>query len=583
MYKILLKNDVIQCFKQNADFICNVQYKRISFTMLYCHYENLHKDDYMEKTILVAAVAVAYLLFITKCFTLLEGMLYGKKYGLPFRLSIGIINASLMVFMAVHVPINLAYFITLSLLYIELLLFFRKSLKDTLFVTVAVMMNIMCLRGMIISVFALVTDRTLNSVCGDTYLFLGVLLVSNILEFISIYIILRFTSMENIRFTMNNKTQSLYIIIWASLCVLFMFRNSEIYVRDYNIPNMFIDHLSYCFMLLLSFYYLLIYTFKLNKAAKIRETNKNLSQALGNQMVLQSALTRDAIYTSKANLTKNEVISGSEIYGDPIVGLHNEYDEWFEYAKSRILPEEYENFCNTLDRQNLIDNFNRGIEPKPMEYRHFSKNNNYHWVRLILRMFKDVESDDVYLFGYAFDIDKEVRDRQALVLEAQTDLFTGLYNKTTTEKLIEEEIRSGAGILFLLDIDDFKSVNDRFGHEAGDRVLKSFSVLLSNIFRKEDIVGRVGGDEFMIYIKNTAAITIAEEKAAEIIWCLKSGVDYENIRIIVSTSIGIAIINEDNLSFSEAYNQADCALYEAKQNGKNKFVIYRNHDECSAR
>ncbi|MBP8640828.1 MAG: GGDEF domain-containing protein [Oscillospiraceae bacterium] len=537
----------------------------------------------MEKTILIVASSIAYLLFITKCFDLIEGMLYGKHFGLLFRLFIGIINAGMMVFMAMYVPINFVYLITLGILFAELLIFFRKSMKDSLFVSVAIMMNIMCLRGMVISVFALAIDGTLYMVCSNPYHLLGVLFVSNILEWLALFVILKFVSMEDLRYAMNNKTQSLYIIIWASLCILSLFRNSSVYVRDYSIPNMFIDHLSYCFMLLLSFYFMLVYTFKLNKAGKIREDNKYLSQALGNQIVLQSALTRDAIYTSKANLTKNEVISGSEIYNDPLVALHNEYDAWFEYAKSRILPEEYDYFCKTLERQNLLNDFNRGVEPKPMEYRHLTKDNNYRWVRLVLRMFRDVETDDVYLFGYAFDIDREVRNKEALMLEAQTDLFTGLYNKTTTEKLIGEELKNGAGLLFLLDIDDFKSVNDRFGHEAGDCVIKYFSDLLLNIFRKGDIVGRVGGDEFMIYVKDTAAISIAVDKANEILARLKTGVDYENIRIIISTSIGIAVIDEESYSFSDIYNQADCALYEAKFNGKNNYVIFKNNDKCSAR
>jgi len=336
-------------------------------------------------------------------------------------------------------------------------------------------------------------------------------------------------------------------------------------------------------MLLLSFYYLLIYTFKLNMTTKIREANKSLSQALGNQMELQSALTRDAIYTSKANLTQNEVISGNEIYGDPLKSLNNKYDAWYEYAKARILPEELNVFIKSLERQNLLEDFNKGIEPKPFEYRHLDSENNYHWVRLVLRMFKDIDKNDVYLFGYAFDIENEVRDRQALMRGAQTDLFTGLYNKATTEKLVGEEMRKGAGIMFLLDIDDFKSVNDRFGHEAGDCVIKYFSDLFLIIFRKDDIIGRVGGDEFMIYIKDTADISIAEDKASEILTRLKTGVDYENIRIIVSTSIGIVVIDEENYSFSEAYNHADSALYEAKFNGKNSYVIYGKNEECSAR
>jgi diguanylate cyclase (GGDEF)-like protein len=537
----------------------------------------------LERTVLIAADFLAYLLFINKCFALIEDMLFGKRFGLLFRMSVGIINACLMVFMALRIPINIAYFITVVVLFAELIVIFRKSLRDTLFVTVAVMMNIMCLRGMVIALFALAIDGTLYAVCSNPNLFLIVLLVSNLLEWLAIYVIMYFMSMEDLRFTMHNKTQSRYIIIWASLCVLFMFRSAEVYVRDYSIPNMFIDHLSYCFMLLLSFYYLLVYTFRLNKAASIREANKNLTQALGKQLELQSALTRDAIYTSEANLTQNRVISGNQIYDDDLETLRNEYDEWFDYVLTKILPEDRDIVIKSLDRQNLLGNFYRGIEPKPFEYRHFGRDDNWHWVRLVLRMFQDVESADVYLFGYAFDIDNEVRDRQALMHGAQTDLFTGLYNKATTETLIWEEILKGAGILLLLDIDNFKSINDRFGHEAGDYVLKYFSELLVNIFRGGDIVGRVGGDEFMIYIKDTADISIVEKRAAEIMTQLKTGVDYNRIRILVTVSIGIAVIDEKINSFSLAYNQADSALYQAKNNGKNCYVMYGSENEGSVR
>ena len=535
----------------------------------------------MEKTILIIANYIAFVLFICKCFTLIENMLGGKKYGLLFRIFIGIISAGIAIILALNMPINIDYLVTTVVLFSGLLLIFRKSFKDTLFVTVTVMMSIMCLKGMVISLFALAIDGTLYAVCSSPTLSLFVFLVSTLLAWTAIYVIQHFMNMDDLRFAMQNKTQSRAIIIWASLCVLFMFRSSVVYVRDYSIPNMFVDHLSYCFMLLLSFYYLLIYTFKINRATAIREAGIGLAQALGNQLELQSALTRGAIYTSQANLSQNRVISGHEIYNDYLENLNNEYDVWFDYVLTKILPEDRGIFYNSLQRRNLIDDFNRGIEPKPFEYRHFGRDEKWHWVRLVLRMFKDVESADVYLFGYAFDIENEVRDRQALMLGAQTDLFTGLYNKATTETLIGEEIRKGAGILFLLDIDNFKSVNDRFGHEAGDYVLKYFSGLLLNVFRGGDIIGRVGGDEFMIYLKDITDISIAEDRATEIMSQLKTGVDYDKIRILVTTSIGITVIDEKIDNFSVAYNQADSALYKAKNSGKKCYVLYGNAAECS--
>ena len=381
--------------------------------------------------------------------------------------------------------------------------------------------------------------------------------------------------MEDLRFTMQNKTQSKSIITWASLCVLFMFRSSHIYVSNLNLPNIFIDHFSYCAILLLSFYYFLIYTFRLNRVTKLRETNKSLSIALNNKIQLQSALTRDALFTAQANLTQNKVISGLEVYGEPKENIPTEYDAWFDYVLPKIRPNDYGVFQESLNRQNLLASHKQGIETEPFEYQRLGPDNKYHWVRLVLRTFEDVETGDVHIFGYAFDIEKEINERKALLRSAQTDLLTGLYNKITTEKIIGEAIRAGTGILLLLDIDDFKEINDHYGHAAGDCALKQISELLTDTFRKCDIVGRVGGDEFMIFIRDATDISIAEDKASEILNKLKTGIDCGKRRLNVTASIGITMIEGKTDSFSAAYNEADSALYKAKYNGKNCYVI--NH------
>lgn len=530
----------------------------------------------MEKLVLILATSIAYLLFVFKCFTLIEGMLDGKHFSFSFRLCLGAFNAALMLIIALNIPMGLGYLVSLTVLYVEVFIVFKKSLKNTLFVSVAIMINIMCLRGMVISLFALAINGTLFDVCSNFNLFLSALCVSNLLEWLSLFVIMYSIKMEDLQFTINNRKQSRFIILWASLCYFFMFIIADLYVHDYSYPNMFLQHFIYCLMLLVSFYYILIYTFKINRAAKIWETNKKLNKALGNQMELQSALMRDAIITTQANLTQNSIITGIEYYPEFINNDNHSYDAWVEYMRALINPDDFNIFQISLNRQNMIDNFNLGIEPKPFEYRRLGKDNNYHWSRLILRMFKDVETADIHVFGYAFDVDKEVNDRQALIRGSQIDIFTGLYNKATTQTIITEEIRKGAGILLLLDIDNFKFINDMYGHEAGDRVIKFFSGLLTDTFRHCDVVGRVGGDEFMIYIKDITDISVGEDRARAILAQLKTGIEYNKKLLFITASIGIVGVDEKIDSFSVAYKQADSALYRAKHNGKNGYVIYGN-------
>ena len=194
-----------------------------------------------------------------------------------------------------------------------------------------------------------------------------------------------------------------------------------------------------------------------NDVTKENETNRKLARELGNQKELESALTRDAIFTTQANLTQNKVIRGLEYYDEFLERTHYDYDVWFEFAKSNVQQEYRDTYNKSICRKNLIDNFNKGIEPEPFEYRRIGSDS---WIRLVLRVFKDVESDDVYVFGYGFDIDNEVRERQALMLseekicelkETNTQISQLLEAVKREQALIQSIFDSIPGYLYVCD------------------------------------------------------------------------------------------------------------------------------------
>ena len=526
----------------------------------------------MEHLVLIFANFAVYFLLVFKFFTLFEGLLSSKKYGAWFKILIVVLNTTLMTTMALSLQITYTYPVSFVVLFFELWILFQKTFRETFAATLAVMTNIMCIRGITISAFALALGKTLYGIYSNPNLFLCVLLVSNLFEWISLFVLMHFFKVEDIRSSLDNRIQSRYIIIWSSLCVLFMFKASMVYMQKYNVSNTIFEHNNYSFLLLLSFYFLLIYTFNYYKSSKIRE---NLSQALGNQIKLQSAITQDSLYIAHANLTQNKILSGLEVYGEYPDSINNDYDAWFNFAKKIIHPQDFESHFKYVERNNLLKYYDNGTEPQPFEYRRLGNDHEYHWVRAVIRMFKDVETNDVHIFSYAFDIDKEVKERMTLQQSAQTDLFTGLYNKSTTEALVEEEIKKGSGILILLDVDDFKDVNDHYGHEAGDFVLKNLSNFLKEAFRKSDLIGRIGGDEFLAFIKETDDLSLAEESASKILKHMQTTkIEYFDKKIFITLSIGIVVIDDKTESFSSAYKQADTALYQAKQSGKNAYVIY---------
>lgn len=130
-------------------------------------------------------------------------------------------------------------------------------------------------------------------------------------------------------------------------------------------------------------------------------------------------------------------------------------------------------------------------------------------------------------------------------------------------------LRTRPTILLLLDIDNFKLINDQFGHLEGDKALRHVTSLLKNIFRSEDLVGRLGGDEFMVFLKGTVQRSVLEQRMAEFFSALR-----KNVALSITCSVGATFVKGYGFSYEESLQQADKALYESKQTGKNHSSCY---------
>ena len=157
--------------------------------------------------------------------------------------------------------------------------------------------------------------------------------------------------------------------------------------------------------------------------------------------------------------------------------------------------------------------------------------------------------------------------------KAYTDNLTGLWNRKYTENCVNQVIRQhGKGYLFMFDMDNFKSVNDTYGHIAGDNVLKAFAKVMEKTSRKSDICCRIGGDEFMLFAYNLEQKSVdfmAERLIHNTIMDLQKVQGGTNVTV----SIGITAITDDIKDFQQLYDRADSALYQIKKNGKNDYCI----------
>lgn len=177
------------------------------------------------------------------------------------------------------------------------------------------------------------------------------------------------------------------------------------------------------------------------------------------------------------------------------------------------------------------------------------------------------------IVGRADKIDDEIKKIMSLRDKANRDSLTGLLNQDCIMKSIKHNLEvCGCGIGFMIDIDDFKGVNDRHGHLVGNNMLKCIANVLTDNFRQEDIIGRFGGDEFFVFIPNTSDVVWARSKAKKIVEAINSIKVSDNE--FLRASVGVAINKDGTLSLDQMLKKADEAMYKAKELGKNMFKMY---------
>lgn len=168
---------------------------------------------------------------------------------------------------------------------------------------------------------------------------------------------------------------------------------------------------------------------------------------------------------------------------------------------------------------------------------------------------------------------KELEDK------ADTDLLTGLTNKLATERKIKDfmaQYPNSQSMLFVLDVDNFKKINDTMGHAFGDEVLRSLGQQIGAIFRATDIIGRIGGDEFMIFLKGVSEKESVRKEAKKVENFFKNFQAGEYVKYAATASIGVAIFPQEGNDFETLYKAADQGLYKAKKRGKNQLAFYRD-------
>ncbi len=178
---------------------------------------------------------------------------------------------------------------------------------------------------------------------------------------------------------------------------------------------------------------------------------------------------------------------------------------------------------------------------------------------------------------------KYIKENKELQIKAELDLLTDLLNKIATEKQIKDylqnEGKNKKSIMFVLDVDNFKKINDTMGHAFGDEVLSTLGKQLRAEFRINDIIGRTGGDEFTIFLKDLSDDATMKREAERVARFFNNFSVGQYTKYSATASIGAAIYPSDATDFESLYKSADQALYKAKKRGKNQLAFYKDEDD----
>lgn len=215
----------------------------------------------------------------------------------------------------------------------------------------------------------------------------------------------------------------------------------------------------------------------------------------------------------------------------------------------------------------------------PLEMRFVSPEGVYYSREVDARPVEDPARGILYV-GYAKDITDQKNQTQELLEQARHDSLTQLYNNRTGKELIDRYLQAkdpyaSCGML-VIDLDFFKNVNDRYGHLFGDKVLQEFARMLRTLFRSSDILVRFGGDEFVVFLKDIPNTTLLQ-KTRQLSESVQQVKFWEN-DYRMTCSIGACFLPENTAgySFDQLFENADWAMYQAKQNGRNQYVFCDN-------
>lgn len=262
---------------------------------------------------------------------------------------------------------------------------------------------------------------------------------------------------------------------------------------------------------------------------------------------------------------------------DPDLGLYSGFSSIADVGKYII--EHHLIYPDDLNKFNeFYENAKAGAPEIATEIRAKDISGKYIWFELIGTSVTNQEGEPISVIGQTNNINEKKQIFEELEESAKRDSLTKLYNRSSGVELINEIIAASneddLHALFMIDVDNFKGINDTYGHTFGDAVLLELSSKLQKTFRSEHVIARFGGDEFIAFLSNVPTGEYVKSLAAKISSIFSDIVANDSNVQKITGSVGISLYPKDGTTFNVLFQKADMALYYSKSMGKNCYSFY---------
>lgn len=306
--------------------------------------------------------------------------------------------------------------------------------------------------------------------------------------------------------------------------------------------------------------------------------NETDKMKLQKETDFRNTLLADCVGYMIVNAKEDRILDCSYKIANPKQREQYTYTNVLESALSkRVSPEYWNELTAQMSCAGLIGMCENGEHVKILEYLSSTTEEDHVWMSCEIHVDKENATGNVIAYLVYRNIDNRKRSQEKLVQQAQIDVLTGIFNRTAGTAQIEERLKKECGpdrvhAFAMVDLDNFKQLNDRFGHMWGDKALYEMACIMKKHCRNKDVICRLGGDEFVVFL-NDIPRDVVQKNIEALSRKLHISYEKEGLELEVSASIGVALIPDDGKCFKEIYEAGDSALYKVKQEAKGGYCI----------